>query len=95
MRLITSHINADFDSLASMIAASKLYPDALLTFPGSQEKNVREFIAQTLLYRYEFQKARNIDLARVDTLIVVDTRSSERIGHLAACLANPGIKVHL
>jgi len=95
MRLITSHINADFDSLASMIAASKLYPDALLTFPGSQEKNVREFIAQTLLYRYEFQKARNIDLAKVDTLIVVDTRSSERIGHLAACLANPGIKIHL
>jgi len=38
MRIITSHLNADFDSLASMIAAQKLYPDALLTFPGSQEK---------------------------------------------------------
>ena len=95
MRIITSHLNADFDSLASMIAAQKLYPDALLTFPGSQEKNVREFISQTLLYRYEFQRARTIDLTKVDTLIVVDTRSSERIGHLAACLTNPGIKVHL
>lgn len=95
MRLITTHLNADFDGLASMIAARKLYPDALMVFPGSQEKNVREFISQTLLYRYEFQKIKNIDLARVEMLIVVDTRSSERLGPLAVCLANPGIRLHL
>ena len=95
MHVITTHLNADFDGLASMIAAQKLYPDALLAFPGSQEKNLREFISQTLLYRYDFQKIKNIDLARVEMLIVVDTRSSERIGPLAVCLANPGIKVHL
>jgi tRNA nucleotidyltransferase (CCA-adding enzyme) len=95
MRLITTHLNADFDGLASMIAARKLYPDALMVFPGSQEKNVREFISQTLLYRYEFHKIKNIDLARVEMLIVVDTRSSERLGPLAVCLANPGIRLHL
>ncbi len=95
MRVITTHLNADFDSLASMIAARKLYPDAVMVFPGSQEKNVREFITQTLLYRYEFHKAKNIDLAQVATLIVVDTRSIDRIGPLAGCLANPGISVHI
>ncbi len=95
MHVITTHLNADFDGLASMIAAQKLYPGALLVFPGSQEKNLREFISQTLIYRYDFQKAKNIDLAKVETLIVVDTRSSERIGPLAACLKNPGIRVHL
>ncbi len=36
MKVITSHHNADFDSLSSMVAAKKLYPDALLVFPGSQ-----------------------------------------------------------
>ncbi len=95
MRLITTHINADFDGLASMIAASKIYPDAILSFPGSQEKNVRDFIAQSLLYSYDFLKIKDIDLKAIDTLILVDTRSSARIGVFAECLTNPGIKLHL
>ena len=34
MDIITTHIGADFDSLAAMVAAKKLYPDAVLVFPG-------------------------------------------------------------
>lgn len=95
MRLITTHINADFDGLASMVAAQKLYPDALMAFPGSQERNVRDFIAQNLEYSYEFLKAREVDTDKVTTLILVDTRSSERIGPFKKCLENPGIEIHL
>ena len=95
MRVITTHINADFDGMASMIAAQKLYPDALLVFPGSQEKTLREFIAQTLLYKYDFLKAKQIIPEKITTLIVVDTRTSKRIGTLAACLKNPNIDIHL
>ncbi|MGA7277508.1 MAG: CBS domain-containing protein [Desulfocapsaceae bacterium] len=95
MRIITTHINADFDGMASMIAAQKLYPDGLLVFPGSQEKTLRDFISQTLLYRYEFLKAKQIILSSVTSLVVVDTRTSARIGPLAACLKNPGISLHL
>ncbi|MFW2365880.1 MAG: DHH family phosphoesterase, partial [Desulforhopalus sp.] len=83
MRLITTHINADFDGLASMVAAQKLYPDAVMAFPGSQEKNVREFISQSLLYSYDFLKIKDIDMQAVDTLILVDTRVSTRIGPFA------------
>jgi nanoRNase/pAp phosphatase (c-di-AMP/oligoRNAs hydrolase) len=43
MEIITSHTNADFDALASMVAAKKLYPGARLVFPGSQEKSMRDF----------------------------------------------------
>ena len=95
MKLITCHVNADFDSLASMIAAQKLYPDAVMAFPGSQEKNVRRFISETLQYHYSFTKAKDIDLTTVDTLIIVDTRRKERIGDFAKCLNNPGIILHL
>ena len=95
MRIITTHINADFDGMSSMIAAQKLYPDALLVFPGSQEKALREFISQCLLYNYDFLKAKHIATAEVTSLIIVDTRSSKRIGTLAACLENPGIEVHI
>ena len=95
MRVITTHTNADFDGMSSMIAAQKLYPDALLVFPGSQEKTLRDFISQTLLYQYDFLKAKQIILNKVTTLIIVDTRSSNRIGSLKTCLQNPGIEVHL
>ena len=52
--VITSHINADFDALASMIAASKLYPEAALVFPGSQEKNLRNFFLYSTSYLFYF-----------------------------------------
>ncbi len=95
MRVITTHLNADFDSMASMIAARKLYPDAVLVFSGSQEKNLRDFISQSLLYRYDFQRIKNIDLQQVETLIIVDTRSSGRIGPFSELLHKPGMQVHI
>ncbi len=95
MKVITTHLNADFDGLASMIAAKRLYPDALLSFPGSQEKNVRRFIAESLSHRYTFTKLKHIDLNQVDTLIITDTRQASRIGIFAKCLHNPGISIHL
>jgi len=94
MKVITTHLNADFDGLASMIAAQKLYPDALMSFPGSQERNVRRFVADSL-HKYTFTKLKQINLDEVDTLIVVDTRQKIRIGDFARCLENPGITIHL
>ena len=36
--VITTRIIADFDCLGAMVAAWKLYPDALKLFHGSQDK---------------------------------------------------------
>ncbi len=94
MEIITSHLNADFDSLAAMVAAKRLYPQAELVFPGSQERNVRDYLRQSALV-YTFQRLKNIDPAQVTRLIVVDTRQASRIGALAGCLANPGLSLHL
>jgi len=95
MDVITTHINTDFDGLAAMVAARKLYPGAELVLPGSQEKNVRAFLAQESAHLYAFKKVKHIDLRTVSRLIVVDTRRKKRIGRLAECLKNPGIAVHL
>lgn len=95
MHVITTHLNADFDGLASMLAAHKLYPEAIPVFSGSQEKNLRDFFAQAEQYRYEFQRLKNIPLEKVTRLIVVDTRQPSRLGTLARCLENPGIDIHL
>jgi len=94
MDIITTHLNADFDALAAMVAAKKLYPQALMVFPGSQERNVRDYIKQASL-SLTFPRLKTINLAEVTRLIVVDTRQRGRIGAVAECLANPGIVVHL
>jgi tRNA nucleotidyltransferase (CCA-adding enzyme) len=94
MELITTHLNADFDAFASMIAAKKLYPEAVLAFSGSQEKRVRDYFAQSD-HIYDFQRPKDISLEQVTRLIVVDTRQPERIGNFAKCLANPGLEIHL
>ncbi len=78
MDIIISHVNADFDSFASMVAAKRLYPDARLVFPGSQEKKLRDFIAA--FQPIEVYRIKEIDLSEVERLIIVDTKSPDRIG---------------
>jgi tRNA nucleotidyltransferase (CCA-adding enzyme) len=95
MEVITTHINADFDAMGSMIAAKKLYPDALLVFPGSQERTLREFFIKSTVYIYGFKRLRDIDLEQVTRLILVDTRQSSRIGKFVDILQKPGLEVHV
>ena len=95
MEVITTHMNADFDSLASMVAAKKFYPDAVMAFAGSQEKNIREFFVQSSHYFHDFKRQKQIPLDKVTKLILVDTRQAKRLGNFARCLKNPGIEIHI
>ncbi|MBI5167548.1 MAG: CBS domain-containing protein [candidate division NC10 bacterium] len=94
MDLITTHINADFDALASMVAASKLYPQARLIFSGSQERNVREFLAETR-YPLLTEKMKKLDFEAVTCLILVDAKRASRIGPLKELLKKEGLEVHI
>ncbi len=94
MEVITTHLNADFDGMASMVMAKKLYPDAVLAFSGSQEKNLRAFFVDSIHF-YDFQRQKNIPLDQIKRLILVDTRQPRRIGNFAKCLKNPGLEVHI
>jgi tRNA nucleotidyltransferase (CCA-adding enzyme) len=95
MDVITTHINADFDSLASMLAAKKIYPDAVLVFPGSQERSLRDFFIHSTLYALEVERMKNIDLNAVNRLILVDTRQINRIGKFAEIVGKPGVEIHI
>jgi tRNA nucleotidyltransferase (CCA-adding enzyme) len=95
MEVITTHTNADFDSLASMLAAKKLYPNAVLVFPGSQERNLRDFFIHSTLYALEVERLKNIDLREVERLILVDTRQISRIGKFSEIISKPGVDIHI
>ncbi len=85
MQVITTHQNADFDALASMVAAGKLYPEAQLVYSGNMNRNVHEFVA---LYKDEvnIQSPKYMDLSAVKTLIITDTKQRNRIGQLEKLL---------
>ena len=95
MQVITTHINADFDAMASMIAAKKLYPDAQMVFPGSQEGNLREFFVKSTSFIYDFTRIKNINLDDVDFLILVDTRQRSRIGRFEEIVDRPDLRIHI
>jgi tRNA nucleotidyltransferase (CCA-adding enzyme) len=74
MEIVTSHENTDFDGLASMLGAVKLYPKAIPVLPQRLNRNLQDFLA---LYRDEFPFAQREDMprGRISVLIVVDTQS--------------------
>jgi len=95
MDVITTHVNADFDCLGSMVAAGKLYPDALLVFSGSQEKSMRDFFLKSTGYVLNFTRLKDLDMKRVTRLIVVDCQHSARIGRFADIIGKNGVEVHV
>lgn len=93
--VITSHLNADFDAIASMLAAQKLYPGALVVFPGSKEKTLRNFFIQSMVYLFNIVDINDIDFNKIEKLILVDTCQAGRIGKFADILRQTGIEIHI
>ena len=93
--IITSHANADFDAMASMLAAQKLYPDARVVFPGTQEKSLRIFFINSMVYLYNMAEIKDIDLSRIKRLVLVDTRQADRIGALSMLVGKPDVEIHI
>ncbi|MBS3731735.1 MAG: hypothetical protein KGY42_02410, partial [Desulfobacterales bacterium] len=61
LTIITTHTNADFDAVGSMLAAQKLYPGALVVFPGFHEKNMKNFFVSTMAYLFNMAEYRKIE----------------------------------
>ncbi len=73
MEVVTSHEHTDFDALASMLGAVKLYPRATPVLPQRLNRNLRDFLA---LYCDELPFTRREDVPRgpIELLILVDTQ---------------------
>ena len=73
--IILTHERTDFDALASLLAASLLFPEAVAVLPRQMNRNVRDFYS---LYRnrFRFVAADEAPKGRVRRVILVDTRSA-------------------
>jgi tRNA nucleotidyltransferase (CCA-adding enzyme) len=74
VEVIATHENTDFDALASLLAASKLYPQAVPVLPRRMNRNVQDFV--TLYWeQMPFRHAEDIPRKSVERLILVDTQT--------------------
>jgi tRNA nucleotidyltransferase (CCA-adding enzyme) len=79
--IIATHTSTDFDALASMLAARRLYPGSAVVLQPMLARNVREF---TRLYADELDlaEAATIERSRIRRLVVVETVDASRLGEL-------------
>jgi len=94
LEIITSHNALDFDGLASMVAANKLYPAAVKVFSGTINKNVKKFMA---LYKdsLSIKTPKEVNLTKVKRLVVVDTANADRLAQLKPLLNDAKLDIHI
>ncbi len=94
MKIITTHKNTDFDALASVIAATILYPGATGVVPKMVNKNVERFLS-THKTAFNIVLPNEINPDEVDTLIVVDTNCWKRLDRMEKLQKKDGLTIHL
>src|SRR5256885_8800457 len=79
--VIATHGNTDFDAFAGLLAARRLYPDAVACVAGSLNRNVREF-SRLHADALGLVDASRLELDAIRRLIVVETTHAARLGEL-------------
>jgi tRNA nucleotidyltransferase (CCA-adding enzyme) len=77
-----------------MIAAQKLYPEAVICPPGAMSRRVRDFMNH-YGHLWKMQKPSKIPIDEVTLMVVVDTRLRSRLGPFAALVGRQDVEVHV
>lgn len=94
MHLATTHLGADLDGVASLVALSLLEPGIELVVPGSMEETTRRFWKEQQRGLPKIHTLSQLRAALkkgpIERLLVVDTASPDRIGELAKLVDQAG-----
>ena len=93
MQVVTTHVYADFDALASATAAVALYQEACLCIPKPKARNVEAFLKDHPEFAPKEVPFDQIDERTIDAVIVVDTSDTSRLGELGSWIerVNPHV----
>ncbi len=94
MRLVTTHLGADFDALGAAAGATLLLPGSQIVFPGSLEAAVRRFLELERPPLPEI-RLRELRRARIDEVLVVDCSSLRRLGEVGKLIVQAGCPVRV
>jgi len=94
MLIATTHKNTDFDGLASVIAATLLYPGCIGVVPKLTNKNVEQFLS-THKTAFNLILPHEVVHEQVKKLIVVDTDQWQRLDRLDQLADRPDLEIDL
>ncbi len=94
MLIATTHKNTDFDGLASVIAATILYPGCIGVIPKMTNKNVERFLS-THKTAFNLILPNEIQPDEVTKLIVVDTDQWHRLDRMDKLAKKEGLELDL
>ncbi len=92
--IITTHKHTDFDALASVIAATLLYPESVGVIPKELSKNVQRFLS-THKTAFNLVLPNEVDFDQVEKLVVVDTASWRRLDRMEKLRDREDITIEL
>ena len=89
--VIATHGNTDFDAFGAMLAARRLYPNAVVAV-GALNRNVRDFYRLHAEALGPVVETSRLELDAVRRLIVVETTSASRLGELEPVALDPDVE---
>jgi len=94
VEIITTHKSADFDAVASMVAATMLYPDAVPVLPKLVNPNVRGFLS---IHKdlFDLETGEGVEWDEVTKLIVVDANCWDRLDWVESLKERKDLNIHL
>ena len=94
MQIVTTHKNTDFDALASMIAATLIFPESLPVISRSVNPNVKSFISmhKDIL---NLREPDDIAIDEVKSIIIVDVNNWSRIERFNKISQKEGLEIIL
>jgi len=92
MQIITTHKGADFDALASVLAAKMLYPEAVAVMPRSLNPNVKAFLS---IHKdiFDISFPDEIEFNDVTRLIIVDTNRWNRLDQMESLKKKTNLEI--
>lgn len=94
MEVITTHKATDFDALASLVAASIIYPEAVALLPKNVNPNIKAFLS---IHKdlFDLETANDLNLDAVSRLIVVDANRWDRLEGMNGLMGRDDLDIHI
>lgn len=90
-QVIATHGNTDFDAFGAMLAARRLYPEAVVAV-ATLNRNVRDFFRLHADELGAIAETSRLELDGIRKLIVVETSTASRLGELEAVALDPDVE---
>jgi len=94
MQIVTSHKQTDFDALASIVAATLIYPGSVGVVPKETSRNVGRFLS-THKTAFNLILPQEVKHDTVRRLIVVDTASWRRLDRMDKLKTRTDLEIHI